>query len=418
MPRCGLRHSIAVIVLLGVLIAATMGVAIAMDGDRVGFIDAADEDGPAPASPPDFDSTERLALSESGATVSEGEIGIDPTMATGTSFARLEARYRTSAMAAEMDRANGSQEEIAVVSSELDRIEEQISADLALEEEAYTAVANDEMDAGTFLRELSVLHVRSSIIDAELDELGAALRDVTAPVTRDDAQRLRGEVSQAQLEVRTLQGPVTARSAEVMHGDEPMSSPVLMRTGESGYVLSSVRDGIFARQSFAADNRERGSGAGFANIDEARALTADLYPWTSSEAIESEDIPRGEVFSSTIDHPHGTTGIYIDGATERPFRDNHELDLFSMPTVTTVDRDAGNLAVQVDRTYAGGPIQVVVTHTETGDTIADAVVAVDGADVVTTDGDGAAWFIAPGETFDVSIVADGDESTVTVDVPG
>lgn len=418
-----MRHSRTISIFVIFAVLGTMGVAMgsaamALDDNQVGFITTPGADAPMPIAPPDFESTERLVLTDEETVATDAQISVDPTVSTSTSFARMQSHFNTLSLEGRMAEANGSQEEIAVVSGELRRIQEQIDKKLALEREAYTAVTNGELDGNQFFRELSVLHIRSQIANEELDALSSALRDVIAPVTRDDAQRLRGEVSQTQLEARTLQGPASERGAAVMLAQESSMSTVEIRTSQTGYVLATIHDGAYIRESFASANRVRGSGAGFSDIEGARALTADLYPWTTANAVESEDIPRGEIFSSTIDHPHGTTGIFIDGETERAFRDNHELDLFSMPTVSVAEEQHEHLLVSFERTYTGGPIQIFVLDAESGESVSDASIEVSGRTVGETDPAGSLWFIAPSPAFDVNVSSEGEMISTNVSIPG
>lgn len=400
------------------MIVGVTGAAIAIGDDQAGFVTGPSENGPLPIPPNDFDSSERLVLSDPDPTPAQADISMDPTVATGTSFARLEAEYNEVTLGAEMRAADSSQGEVAVVRERLDDIEAQVVEDLAYEQELYQALHAGEISGDTFYRELSMLHIRADVAEEELDALSNALRGVVAPVTRDDAQRLRGEVSQIQLEARTLQGPLTEQGVNVLMTDAQSMSTVDIRASESGYVLAAVHDGVYYRQSLASENRERGSGAGFSDIEGARALTADLYPWTTAEAFESEDIPRGEIYFSNIDHPHGTTGIFIDGSTERPFRDSHSLDLFSMPTISAIDETVEGYSLVVERTYSGGPTQVTVLDAETSNPVSEASVLIGERGVGQTGQSGDLWFVAPDETFNVTIETDEANMTRRVDVSG
>ncbi len=397
---------------VGLLIGA--GVAGANVVGPLGFETLPESENPRPIAPQDFASTERLVLAEPDAITTNGAVAADPTAATSHSFNGLGASYRGYAVAAEMGAANGSQEELAVVEAELTRLRGEITGLLERERRLRNQVARGELDGDVFLNELAYLHLRSERIDAELESLADSIRGVTAPVTQDNAQQLRGEVSQAQLEVRTLRGPVTERAARgILTESAPLES-VVMLVGETGYVLSTIDGGLYLRQSLAAENRQRGVGTGFSDIDEARALRADLYPWTVAEAVESEDIPRGEIYASTINHPHGTTRMFIDSGTERPFRDHHELDLFSLPTREVTNEVRDGLSITIDRTYPGGPAQIVVLRE--GEPVADAAVAVDGHRVGRTGENGARWFVAPGTYFVVTVVEDADVVSIPVDL--
>ncbi len=404
------RQLIAAVAVACVLVIS--GVATGQPAGLVGFQSLPEDQDPQPIPPPDFESTERLVLAEADAVLRNGTVRPDPTASTSHSFAALEAAYRGHAVRAEMQRANGSQEELAIVSDELDRLRAQIARLLDRERRLRVDMARGEMSGDEFLRELGYLQLRAERIDAELESLAAAIRSVTAPVTQNDAQRLRGEVSQAQLEVRTMQGPITDRVARSMLTERDPVDSVSMRVAGSGYVLATIDGGLFVRESLAADNRERGAGTGYSDIDEARERTASLYPWTVAEAVESEDIPRGEIYASTINHPHGTTGIFIDSATELPFRDSHELDLFSLPTREAATEVRGELSIVVERTYPGGPTQVVVE--ENGEAVADASIRVGGRDVGSTGSDGATWFVAPSDAFEVTVVTQDGAITLPV----
>lgn len=414
-PPRGVVLAIALVVAM--LLAVGLAAGATDADDQREFIEVDGENVSTPLAPPDHESTERLTLADEETVLAESAVKVDPTVATGISFAQLEAEYNKISLEAAMDDADGSMEEVAVVSEELERLEAEIGDEIALQEETYAAMAAGEIDEDEFLREVTMIYLRSTVIDAELDALSDALRDVIAPVTRDDAQRLRGEVSQAQLEVKTLQGPVTERGAGVMTGADSSITPISIEVGEHGYVLATVDDGVYVREAVATENRERGSGAGFTDIEQARALTAELYPWTVAESQESEDVPRGEIFSSTIDHPHGTTTIYLDRDTERPFRDGHVLNLFSIPTVEAYAESSGGVQITVERTYVGGPAHVQVVDTTAGEPIDDVTIHVADRAGGTSNQAGGYWFIAPESTFEIELELEDDTVTIPIEIP-
>lgn len=403
------------VVICSALLLAVTGAAMAIDDERTAFVTNPAEDGLTPVAPADFDSTERLALSDPSPTPATGQVTMDPKVATSVSFSQLEGEYREITLRADMRQADTSQAEVAVVRAELQRIEAQLAQDISREQELYRALHAGEISGDEFYRELSMLHLRAELAESELDALSNALRGVIAPVTRDDAQRLRGEVSQAQLEAQTLQGPLTEQGAAVLLTQEQSMPPVEIRASDGGYVIASVHDGVYFRESLVSENRQRGAGGGFSDIETARSLTAELYPWTVSEAFESEDIPRGDIYSSTIDHPHGTTGIFIDGSTELAFRDTHELDLFSMPTVGALAVDDEGYSVIVERTYPGGPTNVLVLDEESNEPVSGATVVVNERAVGQTGSSGDLWFIAPAHQFELTVQTEDANVTHSID---
>lgn len=401
-----------------VMVAGATGGAIALDQDRGTALVSVDGDSTEPVDPPDFASTERMVLSPSEQNASgEAAAMLEPTMATSISFAKMEAQYDTYALQEEMAATNDPDTEIELIEQELTRIEADIGDRLDAEEETYEDYVAGHEDSQEAIHRLALLHLEAEITQERLDGLAEALRD-TSPLTQSEAQGLRGQVSQAHLEARTIQGPVSEQVAMVMIAEESSMQPVRIDATDGGYVLTAVDNGVFLRESLIADNRERGSGAGFTDIDAARELTADLYPWTVAESLESEDVPRGEIYASNTDHPHGTTSIYIDSATELPFRDAHQLDLFSMPTVEAINQTTDDVHIVVERTYAGGPTQVAVMDAESGEPLEDAQLLIEDQQVADTEYDGAWWFVAPDRTFDLTVLVAGDEVELTVELPG
>jgi hypothetical protein len=109
------------------------------------------------------------------------------------------------------------------------------------------------------------------------------------------------------------------------------------------------------------------------------------------------------VYSVTVKHPHGSFSAYLDGGTEKIFKEVQQKRLTGdtpLPTGPSVTNSSENLTVTVNRTYAGGPLRVELTN-ETGAPVSGEV-RIDGELVGRTNADGLLWTLSPADRFEVT----------------
>lgn len=388
-----------------VLLAGVLGVTIATSGAAgAGVTIAETETGnqTVPHAPPDFESTERLILPSPSVEAADGSPAADPARASSMSFTHLKASYDAGLLEADVDATSSSDTQISIVQDELETVE----ADLVeiMDDEAATFAAFDrgEIGAAELFAEMGVLTERSQALQFRLDHISQTVQGITSPLTQDQVRIIRGEVSQLNMEAQTLEGPVRADSAAIVRGSSTADAPFHAHASSDGYVLSSIDGSLYTREITVVPNRDRG-GSGYTNDDTARDRAATLYPWTYRESIATESTLRGGIYWTSLDHPHGTTTMFLDGGTELPFREIHELDLITVPTVTELETGTADVQITVDRTYSGGPALVSAIDPDTDAPVEDVAIQVDNQTVSQTDVNGEAWITSPPTAFDLTL---------------
>lgn len=407
----GRPGAFAGVIVLGVslgLVAGVLGAGAVSTGGAL----AANETSPYTLG--DLPGSERLLLPGENLTTGSAAPGVDPGRSTSLAFAGLAAEYEANLLDAELDAATTSEADAALLRAEFEAVEATLTAIEREEREAYEAFEAGTIDATAMLVRLAIVHERAAIAEDRLDRQTAALRGITAP--DDNVSVLRGEIAQLRQRTSTLQGPVRSRVTAALTGDRALDRRIHVQTSRDGYVLATIDGGIFLREAFLAPNQDRETGHSFPNREAGRERAAALYPWTFNESVGIQDLLRGPTYRASLDHPQGTTTVYLDGTTQLAFREVHELDLLAVPVVQAAVHAEAGVEVTVDRTYAGGPARVTVTDAD-DQPIADAEVLVDGRPVGTTDRDGVLWFVAPTETLELTVRPDAAELTLTVQMP-
>lgn len=398
--------------ILGILFATTGAAGF---GVTIAETDAGNQT--VPHSPPDFDSTERLVVPSPSVEADDGSPAADPGRSTSMSFNQLRASYDAGVFEGEVDATSSSDTQLTIVQDELALVEAELDDTMAEEAATFDAFHQGDISTAELFSEMGVLNERSQTLQFRLDHISQTVQGITSPLTQDQVRIVRGEVSQLNMEAQTLEGPVRADSAAIVRGTATTDSPFHVHASRDGYVLSTIDSGLYTREITIVPNRDRDGGSGYTNDDTARDRAATLYPWTYQEAIATESTLRGGIYWTSLDHPHGSTTMFLDGGTELPFREIHELDLITVPTVTEIESGDAEIDLDVARTYSGGPALVTVTEPDSDEPVSDVSVSVDNRSVSTTNADGEAWFISPPSTFELTIETDDWETTYEMTFP-
>lgn len=410
------RVALAVFAICALAILVGLGASIAdpTGGSGLFFPDNSPENQTSPTAVPDLNSTERLMLPATNLTTDGGTTSVDPARSTSSGFSKLSAEYDQHQLESRIDSANTSEERVGVLQDELSGIENQLEALHREERAAHQAYVEGDLTGGEFLARLASVHDRSLVLEGRLDHFSDTITDVAAPVIQDDVTSLSGRIAQLHLETRTMQGPVRAEVSDGVRGTPSADHPILVQASEHGHVIATIENGIFTRESFVAPNRDKESRSSFRDENEGRARATAFYPWTFEESVGTQGLLRGDIFRSSVEHPHGTTTMYLDGETELPFRDIHRLDLFRLPTTTVLETSEAGYDVVVDGTYAGGPSRVELL--QDGEPVENATVRVDSHELDDFDG-GEAWIVAPDQTFELQIETGDATIVLEVEVP-
>jgi hypothetical protein len=189
-------------------------------------------------------------------------------------------------------------------------------------------------------------------------------------------------------------------------------------------------DRQYVREAYLPDERAAGAPDQFFRngqyqLEDAQDRARELYPWAFDNQLAFSVGSRtgapflylAGVYSVTVDHRQGTPRngdliTYVDGGTTEVFREVQYLSVDDVPTAIPRTNTSDGLVLQVNRTYAGGPLEVSVRDSETNASVS-ATVYVDGKRVGHTGADGRLWTVTPRDPFVVEATT-GDRS---VEVP-
>ncbi|MFB6205266.1 MAG: hypothetical protein ABEJ05_01890, partial [Haloglomus sp.] len=303
-----------------------------------------------------------------------------------------------------------------VVERAADRIGARITALEQRERHALTRYNAGAISTRTYLRELAAIDRAAGSLRGAVQLLRTYNDAVGDPVSPRRIAAMKARLL-------PLEGPVRARVAATMAGEEPPVR-VYVETSSEGVVLAMVDRGQFSqryvREAYVPSARNPGGTDQFVRggerLEAARDRAAELYPWVfANQAGTSIGTYTGEpflynagVYSVRIGHPHGTSRTYdlvtfLDGSTRDVFREIQYKDLSSIPTVAAGSNVSQSLNITVERTRTGGPMLVRVTDATTGEPV-QVDIRVEGESVGQTGIDGERWVIAPASTTRVTAV--------------
>lgn len=267
--------------------------------------------------------------------------------------------------------------------------------------------ANRSMPTSTFVTRLARLDARADVLRTRLE---------TVRVLADDIPQfsMEGRLQQLEAELFGLEGPVRDRVMAAMIG---AGGPVRIYVGvsDAGVVLSTLDSGRFVREAYRGDNLDT-QNLGGTSFGEAVDITESLYApfaYNQSLTVRNELVgPEGGIYLFTMELRSGLVTAYLDGSTARVFFEIQERRVAQLDPPEGATGTANGTRLVANRSYAGGPMRLVVTDAETGAPI-DATVHL-GEHVVATGDDGVVWTLAPPEPVDVTAV--GPTGNVTISV--
>ena len=355
----------------------------------------------------------RLIFSGDVETATTTMVALDVGGSVAIDDASVRGRYEQLRLLEAFDNAETTAQRRTVVSRTHERLDERIATLERRERQVLQRYNRGAISTGTYLRELAA-------IDAGADSLSPAvgqLYQYTQVIVGSSVST--ADVSELKARLVGLNGPVRERVKRAMRG-ETSTERVYVSTSETGVVLSTIVgeefDRQFVREVYLPDERAPGAPDQFFRDGEYRLSpdvqdrASELYPWAFdnqlSLSIAGTGAPflyRAGVYSVAVDHSHGTARdgdlvTYIDGGTTEAFREVQYLSLDAIPTADPQTNRSSGLLVQVNRTYAGGPLETRVRDSETSDPVA-ATVRIDGDRIGETGPDGRLWTVTPRDPF-------------------
>jgi hypothetical protein len=420
------------LLLAALLVTATVGAAVVVpaDSDAAGVVSADSDTAPAagaPAATPlqattsplqvttggdrtteTANTTPRNVLPLRGSTIDRSSLQrhhVDIGPAAGFETAAATDQLATGAIEQNLSADTVDNDRLAANVDAIAATSERLRQREAAAVEAFTA-GNREPKA--LLKELVLIGQTADRLRDRVDVIDARIE-----ATNDDGQReLSDRLTAIDYELRMLNGPVRAYAAAVFSGERP-AGRVSIQAGGGNFELTAIDDGSYLREAYRFDNRASG---GQITAATAEDIVSEQYPWfweRRGGGTWSIGGP-GSLSLVSIEIDDGSLRTFIDGTTEERFVEHQQIALDEVVPITRTTKRQDGLAVTVDRTYVGGPLDVRVVDADTGQPVAaDVSIGQNGQESVfvgsTSDG-GSVWTLTPQGTFTLTILAEDDSA--------
>lgn len=334
-------------------------------------------------------------------------VGMAAALQSGADGARGE--HRRVAIEREFEAADSVSEQRSVVDRALIRLEARSDALVERERAAIRAYADGNVTTEAMVRRLARIDARAREMEQTLSLVESLTRRIP---TRDFQPR----ITAVRGEVEPLRGPVRNRVARSLAGERG-STRVHVVASETGVVLSTLADGQYVREATNWWHRnESGARALRTSIDTLNRA-GELYPWVVSQRGSNSVDWRGNgIWRWEATHSQGRLVSYIDDSTRDAFRETQQLRVAEMPTTMVLASTGSGLRVELQRTYAGGPLRVLVEDAAT-DAVVNAAVTVDGHELGRIGADGLVVTLEPRPPYTVNVTGDDGSLTVRVERP-
>jgi hypothetical protein len=347
------------------------------------------------------------------------DAGIDVGTSVQTGSTQLHHRHESLAFEQRFEATETDAARSELISRYLSTIERQQTMLDSRQDTAMRQFAAGEMSAATFLRTRMVVNAEAAELLETLNRIDTVQDDAAGySLTTDQTTRIRtieGELS-------TLTGPV----GDQLHGDAANANgqnAVYLEVSENGYMLASVDDDTYIRETrldderaptqpdqFLADAQESG-GSRFSEADER---ASEIYTWLYERQRPSFTYYGDSgIYELTATHPNGQLVAYIDGGTTNVFYEQQTRDLSGVETTRLTTAGNETLRVTLYRSVETGPLLVSATDNTTGEDV-DADIAIDGQHVGSTGSDGRLWAVEPSDDYTVNATRADTETVINV----
>lgn len=224
-----------------------------------------------------------------------------------------------------------------------------------------------------------------------------------------------GRVQPLLFDLGTFGGPVTDRAVAAIRGDEDRVRIYVAASGPN-VALTTVTDDEYVREAYLATHRQLDGSA--IQPAAARNVTARSYPEIWAARTSTSGAGEGGTFVYEVAYPTGQLTAFVDGGTERVFKEYQRVNLSAFSGGPVVNDTQNGLTLSVNRTYAGGPLRVSVVDADTGEAV-DATVRLgsggDSDSVGRTGDDGVLWTLSPRGQYYVTAVQPDSVSAVIIE---
>lgn len=365
-----------------------------------------------PVVAPERNTSELLVLPPG--TVAAERVGAATLDVGGTVAAdagALHARFGVEAIRAAYENASTTEARQAVLRTAADRVDARVDAVVRRERRARQRFVAGEITTREYLRELAVVASRARTLDEQVGLLSSLDgRTAGSPLSADRLSTMRGRLL-------PLYGPVRELIRGGMRGDVG-AVRVAVVAGSDGFVLATVSPTSrqYVREAVVLTARDPTAPDRYQQPARTLSRVGELYPWTfnASQGLSIVSVlPDAGVYRIRLPYDHGTLEAYLDGGTDEVYYEVQRKTLSRLPTHGTMQTTEAGMVVTVNRTRAGGPLEVTVRDSLRREPV-DARVAVDGVVVGRTGADGRLWTVTPPNRFQVTVRHGGDNASLSL----
>mgnify|MGYP000008805328 CR=1 FL=1 len=338
-------------------------------------------------------------------------VDLGPALALSTN--QTTHQLQTLSMVEEVEATETDAEREARLEAALTTLEAEVDELDQRQTDAVAAYGRGEITS----RDLLVTLVRISITAEELNERRGRIDRFAAGTRGVDIDR--GRLASISNQLSAFTGPVRAHAESVLRGEVPPHR-FYLATGPQSVTVSTVVDDTYIREAYRGDLR---NGVGDAiELEVALDIVSESYPviWNTTRE-QTQVFGGGETYPVRVVHGRGDLTAFVDSNARVVYAEHQRRPLSSFTAERRADRTAEGLRLRVNHTYPGGPVEVRVVDSVTGDPV-DANVSMSietgpQRTLGTTGGDGVLWTLSPYRSYTIS--ADGRNGSVDATVePG
>lgn len=337
--------------------------------------------------------TNRLALDDASRTeYADPELGFGTLLAkTDDELAADHIQY--SIAGHEFDDATDEQQQ-RMLEDTYDRLKRQSDDLESRERQAVRAHANGELSSTQLLQTFSRNYREAAVLSDALDDLEERSDRVSGFSLSVDDEQDKLEMYRTELRSE-LESATSGRDL-----DDSVS--IAIRTSQNGFTVSML-DESYVREATRFDNRDTTRETQFDDLIDAYDYTRNLYPWAyeTGTSPSFSELTTAQLYLIDIGHDQGRLKAYLDGGTGDIYREVQVVNENALPVTSTHTDRTDNLTLSINKTGAGGPSEVTVTNTPTGEP-ASASISVDGFEVGETDDEGTLWYVPPAESYELT----------------
>lgn len=337
-----------------------------------------------------------------------GEARLDAGVAVDIEADASAERMETIALRQRVEAAETNDERQRRILDGMNELEKQVVTLRTDQRTAISAYAAGNIDAQTLYVRLAQIQVQAETLEHRLDVLTRLAAETEG--TTIDGNR----VEPLRYDIRSFTGPVREHAAKALRGDVPPTRVYAAAT-ERSIVLTAIVDGEYVREVYRGDLR---TNSGTADVV-AQNVTSRSYPEIWEAQTTTEGLGSGPTFVYEIPYPGGRLTAFIDGGSERVFKEYQRIRLENVSTGEARTRTI-DLTLRVNRTYAGGPLRIEVLDPDTNEPVDAAIrIATNGQGstrIGATGDDGVLWTVAPRGSFVVTAIDESSDDLSTIEL--